>query len=313
MTRYTRLVGLMTCLSLLSPALTVSTRGQGRGEGEGTKTAQPREPQGRDEGGTRTAQPREPRRRAPEPARPPTRPTVVLRGHVFIGGYFYDPVFGPYPWWTRHTYPYWYYPVYDNRAELRVMVTPRDAAVYVDGFYAGIVDDFDGVFQPLHLPPGGHQIALYRDGFRTAYHNVYLRAGSTMKLHDSLVPLPRGVRSEPPPFAPPVPPPPVGTYRSPRTPPPAGGPPPPQVPGPATQAEGFGTLEIRVQPAGADVTIDGERWLSSDEGKYVLQVQPGVHRVEASREGYQRFSMEVEAIEGETTPLNVSLMPARPK
>src|SRR5262252_9709378 len=27
----------------------------------------------------------------------PTRPGVV----VFVGGYFYDPFFGPYPWWNR--------------------------------------------------------------------------------------------------------------------------------------------------------------------------------------------------------------------
>jgi hypothetical protein len=25
---------------------------------------------------------------------------------VFIGGYFYDPFFGPYPWWPLEAYPY---------------------------------------------------------------------------------------------------------------------------------------------------------------------------------------------------------------
>jgi hypothetical protein len=34
--------------------------------------------------------------------------------------------------------------------------------VYVDGFYPGIVDDFNGVvFQALPLTPGGHTIILY--------------------------------------------------------------------------------------------------------------------------------------------------------
>jgi hypothetical protein len=68
-----------------------------------------------------------------------------VRGHVFIGGYFYDPFYGPYPWWPRTAYPYWYFPVYDKRAEVRLRVEPEeaeDAAVYVDGFYAGVVDDF---------------------------------------------------------------------------------------------------------------------------------------------------------------------------
>jgi hypothetical protein len=175
-------------------------------------------------------------------------------------------VFGPYPWWPRTSYPYWYFPVYDNRAELRVQASPRDAAVYVDGFYAGIVDDFDGILQRLYLPPGGHQIALYHDGYRTVFHNVYLRPGSTLKLHDRLEPLLAGQRSEPPPVAPPVPPvppPPDGSCRAPRRAPPTPGP----ATVPARPAEGFGTLEIRVQPIGADVTIDGERWLSSDEGQ----------------------------------------------
>jgi len=32
-----------------------------------------------------------------------------VRGHVvFIGGYFYDPFFGPYPWWGPAMYPYPY-------------------------------------------------------------------------------------------------------------------------------------------------------------------------------------------------------------
>lgn len=84
------------------------------------------------------------------PRHPPHPPhAVVVRGHVFIGGYFYDPFYGPYPWWPRTAYPYWYFPVYDNRAEVLLRVEPKeaeDAAVYVDGFYAGVVDDFNGVF-----------------------------------------------------------------------------------------------------------------------------------------------------------------------
>ena len=93
-----------------------------------------------------------------------TVPVPTVRGQVvFIGGYFYDPFFGPYPWWPRTAYPYWYFPVYATRAEVRIQLEPEaaeDAAVYVDGFYAGIVDDFNGVFQALPLPPGAHEIAI---------------------------------------------------------------------------------------------------------------------------------------------------------
>jgi hypothetical protein len=67
------------------------------------------------------------------PRHPPhPQPAVAVRGHVFIGGYFYDPYFGPYPWWPRTAYPYWYVPIYDRHAEVRMRVEPKaaeDAAV----------------------------------------------------------------------------------------------------------------------------------------------------------------------------------------
>jgi hypothetical protein len=247
--------------------------------------------------------------------RPPAPPqhTVVLRGHVFIGGYFYDPFFGPYPWWPRAAYPYWYSPVYDQHAEVRVRVTPKNAAVYVDGFYAGIVDDFDGVFQGLPLPPGGHSIVLYLEGYGTAHHNVYLRPASTFELRNTLERLPAGATSEPPPLAPPVPPPPEGSFRTPRTPPRASLPQRTEAAGATPpQAVGFGTLDLRVQPMSADVRIDGQRWVSSDEGYLFVQVPAGMHRVEVSKPGYRRFATEIEVRDGETMPLNVSLMATAP-
>ena len=41
-----------------------------------------------------------------------------------------------------------------NYGDVRLQVRPRGAAVYVDGYYAGVVDDFDGVFQRLTLVVG---------------------------------------------------------------------------------------------------------------------------------------------------------------
>lgn len=247
----------------------------------------------------RRAVPRHP----PHPER-----AVVVRGRVFVGGYFYDPVFGPYPWWPRAAYPYWYFPVYDNRADVRLRVGPEeaeDAAVYVDGFNAGIVDDFNGVFQALPLTPGGHTIVLYLEGYRTVRHNIYLRPASTFKLRATMERLPAGVTSEPPALAPPVPAPPAGTYRTPATPPRG---PVPQ-PAPRTpEAIGFGTLDLHVQPATAEVTIDGQRWVSSDEGHFVVQVPAGKHRVEVNKSGYRQFMAEIEIRESEVLPLNVSLI-----
>jgi hypothetical protein len=244
-------------------------------------------------GGRGTAQPRDPQ--------PPAH-AVTLRGHVFIGGYFYDPWFGPYPWWPPVVYPYRYYPAYGHRADVRLLVKPRETHVYVDGFYAGIVDEFDGFFERLPLPPGGHEIALYLPGYRSVVHRIYLGPGTTFKLSEAMEQLPEGVKSEPPPVAPAVPPPPPGSYRQPKTAPPLSTP-----PAPARVAVGYGTLQIRVQPGGAEVTIDGQRWTSADGQHFVVEVSAGTHLVEAALSGYQRYSAEVLVRDGETTFLNVSL------
>jgi len=247
----------------------------------------------------RRAVPRHP----PHPER-----AVVVRGHVFIGGYFYDPFYGPYPWWPRAAYPYWYFPVYDSRADVHLRVEPEEAenaAVYVDGFYAGIVDDFNGVFQALPLTAGGHTIVLYLEGYRTVRHNIYLRPASRFTLRATMERLPAGVTSEPPELAPAVPAPPAGTYRTPVTPPAT---PLPQPAPRPSQAVGFGTLDLYVQPASAEVTIDGQRWVSSDEGHFMVQVPAGKHRVEVSKSGYRQFTTEIEIREGEALPLNVSLI-----
>lgn len=240
----------------------------------------------------------------PHPAH--VAPLPNLRGHVFIGGYFYDPFFGPYPWWSRSAYPYWYAPVFDVQANIRLKVVPKeanDAAVYVDGFYAGVVDDFDGVFQSLPLPPGGHRIVVYLEGYRTVRHHLYLARGSTFTLRDTLVRLPEGERSEPPDVAPALPTPPSGSYRLPATPPR----PMAATPEPPAFAAGFGTLDLFVQPDDAAVTVDGEPWVSTENGHFVLHVPAGMHRIEIRRRGFRTFSTEVDVREGESTPLNVSL------
>lgn len=234
---------------------------------------------------------------------PGVKTTIVLRGQVFIGGYFYDPVWGPYPWWPRTAYPYRYFPIYDYRADVRVRVTPNTAAVYVDGFYAGIVDDFDGIFQRLPLTPGGHEITLYLPGYRTVVQRIYLGPGSNLTLRENMVPLPPGETSQPPRVAPPVPPPPPGTWAAPRTPPPA----PPPPPAPLPPVVGAGNLLLRVVPTGAEVRIDGQVWVSSDGQNFNIELAAGTHRVEASMRGYQPYSAEVQIRDGETTTINVSL------
>ena len=246
----------------------------------------------------------------PRSAHAPYRPRA--RGQfVFVGGFFYDPYFGPYPWWAGGVYRHPYYPVYERRAIVRLQVTPRDAAVYVDGFYAGIVDDFDGVFQGLPLTPGGHTIEIYREGYRTERQSLYLSPNSTMKLHRPLEHLAPGELSEPPVMAPLPPAPPEGSYRGPVT----VGPMPPPVPRPAPPPTGpvslertpTGTMQITVQPPTAVVQIDGMSWMSSDGVHFSIEVPAGTHRVDISAPGFKPFTRDIDVRPGETAPVNVSL------
>ena len=222
-------------------------------------------------------------------------------GHVvFVGGYFYDPFFGQYPWWPGPGYPYPYYPAFESRAVLRVLVTPKNAGVYVDGFYAGIVDDFDGFFQGLPLTPGGHEVVLYLAGYRTYRQWLYVAPGTTFKLQTTLTPLPPGEVSEPPVMAPPLPAPPEGTYLPPHTPSAA-----------ATMTEApaamVGTLDLQVQPAEAEVRIDGKVWASSERGRVVVSLSSGAHRIDVSSAGYRDYGTDLVVPGGETIQLKVTL------
>jgi hypothetical protein len=237
-----------------------------------------------------------------------------VRGPVFIGGYFYDPFFGPYPWWGPGTYGYPYFPVYDDRAEVKLLVTPKEAAVYVDGYYAGIVDDFNGFGQSLPLSPGGHDITLYLEGYRTVQQKLLLTRSKSYKVRYTMVPVAAGESSDAPPVAPPVPPPPPGSAMLPRggrpgTPPPFGFPAQtPAQPAAAASASGFGTLALRVQPADADVLIDGDKWTASQNGERLnVQVTAGVHHVVIQKAGYRTFTNDITVQAGTPTPLNVSL------
>ena len=83
---------------------------------------------------------------------------------------------------------------------MRIEVTPRDAEVYVDGYYAGTVDDFDGTFQRLHTTPGGHAITLHLEGYRTVTRNIYVTPADTFKLQLTMDKLRPGETSDPPPI-----------------------------------------------------------------------------------------------------------------
>jgi len=262
---------------------------------------------------------------------------VVVAAPVFVGGYYspywlYDPWFGygyQGPWGP---YPYGYpYPAYrvDPGAAMRIEVTPHDAEVYLDGYYAGIVDDFNGTFQRLRTRPGEHEIVLYLDGYRTVHQKLMLTRDHTIKVKYTMEKLGANEQPEARPQAPAAPvqsgPPMPMPMPMPQQMPRRGrgnpqGPPPPPQPGapgePGTpggivrpgDASAYGTLTIRVQPGDAEVLIDREPWRGPEgQDRLVVDVAEGPHTVEIRKSGYRTYVTEVQIRRGETTPLNVSL------
>lgn len=225
---------------------------------------------------------------------------------VVVGGYGYYSYWRHEPWhrWGQYRYPYRYYGVYDALASLRIDAEPRQAQVFVDGYYAGLVDDFDGVFQRLRLEPGGRTITLFLEGYRTEEHRLYLRPGHDQRLRVNMVPLAPGEQSEPPIPSPaeddeaaePGVAPGVGTRQV-----------RPDAPVRAAPAR-FGTLTLRVQPPDAEVFVDGERWdAAADEGFFRIELPEGRHHIEVRRAGASTYTEDVLIRRDRTLTLNVSL------
>ena len=126
------------------------------------------------------------------------------RGGRFFGGprgvyapFYYDRFWGPWgPYYPYGAYAFGGY----STADVRVQVVPKQTEVFVDGYYAGTADDFDGVFKRLHTTPGGHAITLHLEGYRTVTENIYVRPDSTFKIQDKMDKLGTGEVSTPPPL-----------------------------------------------------------------------------------------------------------------
>src|SRR5438477_2997 len=74
---------------------------------------------------------------------------------------------------------------YDEGA-VRIKVKPREASVYVDGYYTGRVDDFDGVLQKLHLSAGPHRIEVRLQGYEALVFDVRIEPDQTVTYHGDL-------------------------------------------------------------------------------------------------------------------------------
>jgi hypothetical protein len=59
---------------------------------------------------------------------------------------------------------------------LKLKVNPKAAEVYVDNYYLGRVDDYNGAFQRLELPVGLHKIELRATGYESVNFEVKIEA-----------------------------------------------------------------------------------------------------------------------------------------
>jgi hypothetical protein len=226
--------------------------------------------------------------------------------------YYYSGYYGysPYYYGSRGGYGYGY-----RTGSLRLLVEPRESRVYVDGYYAGIVDDFDGLFQRLNISPGRHEIMFKLEGFRSNKVRVYVPLDQTVKIHhrmaagagtevdETTVGVPMdderyADRDE-------------GRYdgrdegryegRDDRRPSrerddPYG----------AGERGDMGSLRLDVEPADASVYVDGDFKGTSRQIR-ALSLPAGRHRVEVVRPGFRTVERDVEIRPGQTTDLEVDL------
>jgi hypothetical protein len=251
-------------------------------------------------------------------------------------GWGYGPYWGwgPYwggPWgWGGWGWPGPYYD-YPSYAEARILIVPKEAEVFVDGYRAGIVDDFDGFLQRLNVWPGDHEITLFLEGYKTEHHKLYFNDGTTASIKGTMEKLAAGEKSEPPP-----------------------------VPAPREERRGrggrggrgsgsgdanasmqtqtqsqstrprveprettvtvqqepvrYGGVSIKVQPADAVVQIDEQTWTipadpssPGSEARLNVQLAVGRHEVAIRKEGFATYTETVLIRAGATLTLNVSL------
>jgi hypothetical protein len=236
---------------------------------------------------------------------------------LYAGWYPYYAAYGQYGYPGPYQYPYRYGGAYYSWSSAHLEMKPKEAQVYVDGYFVGVVDQFDGVFQRLDVPAGEHELSVYLPGFHTWSERALFRPGQNVTFKGTLEPMPAGAPPEPRPQPSPNAAPPNGggqygggqygnpPYEGPRRamPPPDRG-----VRAREENTGGFGTLNIRVQPEDATVIIDGQRWDSPDGGSRLsVQLSGGSHRIEVHKDGFKPYTTTIQIRGGDQQSLNISL------
>ncbi|HEV8397780.1 MAG TPA: PEGA domain-containing protein [Vicinamibacterales bacterium] len=113
-------------------------------------------------------------------------------GTRYYGYRYYDPYFAGDFFWSNHSWrarSYYVGSSWDyDLGKLRLDIDQRDAEVYIDGYYAGVIDDFDGRLQGLRLEPGNYQVEVALPGFEPLEFDVHITPGRTTTYRGSLLP-----------------------------------------------------------------------------------------------------------------------------
>ena len=113
-------------------------------------------------------------------------------GAFGLGYFYYDPYTGYspsyYPGYYGSYSGGYYDPFFYDVGELRLIVSPRSADVYVDGYFAGRVDDYDGIFQALKLEAGAHHIQIVAQGYSPLDFDVRIEPNRKITYRGTLRP-----------------------------------------------------------------------------------------------------------------------------
>lgn len=117
------------------------------------------------------------------------RPYAYGYGPAGRGWFYFDLHYNGYVWYPPTVVRYGSYGSFGYpTGELRLKVRPREAQVFVDGYYAGTVDSFDGVFQSLRLETGDYRIQIVLPGYEPLDVDVQIVPGQKVTVEADLVP-----------------------------------------------------------------------------------------------------------------------------
>ncbi len=107
----------------------------------------------------------------------------------YVGSYW-GPAWGLGPGWGWGWNGPGYYG-YDTQSGIRLEVkgpNPKNAVVYVNGAYAGAVDDFNSWYQSLRLVPGTYDLKIEAKGYKPLDLKVAIPPGQTIVYRGTLEP-----------------------------------------------------------------------------------------------------------------------------